>query len=239
MSGRHVVKPVVQRPNSFEAVVQKWDVLDIDPVPDRPLLLYGSSILRLWTDFREHWQPLPVINRAFGGARTWEALYHFKRAVARYQPRVVLFYCGSNDVNFHMTTGSSPSEAIDEIVTNVTRFIHAAGDIGAQVVVASIIKAPQKRLHNSAVQVIEAANSEIQRVCEIVGHAMFVDLNPSLEHEDGSPIDALYLPDKLHYVPAAYERMHAALSETVHQCWRKSQCVGRAQVEGSVLKAKL
>mmetsp|Transcript_75413 Transcript_75413/g.244134 ORF Transcript_75413/g.244134 Transcript_75413/m.244134 type:complete len:141 (-) Transcript_75413:160-582(-) len=103
-----------QRPVKFENIAVAWDADDRarGRLPEAPLLLYGSSILRLWQDAAEHWHPLPTINRAFGGSRTWEAVLHLDR-VLQYRPRVIIFYCGSNDVNYHAQVRSWEEDAAE------------------------------------------------------------------------------------------------------------------------------
>jgi len=62
------------------------------------ILLVGSSIFRQWTTAEEQLAPLPVRNRAFGGSRTGDQLARFEQLVPRYAPRIVVYYCGSNDL---------------------------------------------------------------------------------------------------------------------------------------------
>mmetsp|Transcript_78168 Transcript_78168/g.246982 ORF Transcript_78168/g.246982 Transcript_78168/m.246982 type:complete len:280 (-) Transcript_78168:275-1114(-) len=224
-------QPLVRRADVWGwAVARVWDAADaLAPPPEAPLLLYGSSILRLWGGAAEAWAPLPTLNRAFGGSRTWEALRHFGRGVARYRPRVIVLYCGSKDVNFHAgplglfgwlpwLSGYSERRAVREIAGNVAAFVAAAGRLGAQVVVCSIIRSPQKRRSRVTEALVGAANDRIRAGCEGAGHAEFVDLNPFLE-EGGRPLASLYLLDGLHYRREAYGRIHAALREAVARRW--------------------
>ena len=77
-----------------------FDKVDAEhPPPSQPVLFVGSSIFNQWTEVPAHMAPLPAINRAFGGSRTWEVLHYIEDAVLRYRPRLVVYYCGSNDVN--------------------------------------------------------------------------------------------------------------------------------------------
>lgn len=40
------------------------------------ILFFGSGIIREWMHLPEQLAPLPVLNRGFGGARTWETLHY-------------------------------------------------------------------------------------------------------------------------------------------------------------------
>lgn len=45
------------------------------------VLFVGDSDIRLWAPIEEYFPALPVMNRGFGGARTWEVLLYFDRLV--------------------------------------------------------------------------------------------------------------------------------------------------------------
>ena len=42
--------------------------------------------------------PLEVINRGFGGAHITHVNYHFEEIVLPYQPKGIVFFCGTNDI---------------------------------------------------------------------------------------------------------------------------------------------
>src|SRR5687767_6833387 len=71
----------------------------VAPPPQGGILFIGSSIFRQWADLEADMAPLPAFNRAFGGSRTWEVLHYMDEIVLPYKPRVIVYYCGSNDVN--------------------------------------------------------------------------------------------------------------------------------------------
>ena len=76
----------------------------------------GSSIMKQWTTVAEDMAPMPVINRAFGGSQTWEVLHYMDRIVMPYKPRVIMYNCGSNDLN-NGRDGQVIFEAFAEFVT--------------------------------------------------------------------------------------------------------------------------
>ena len=84
----------------FAGAIQEF--LDNDktsPPPEEGILFIGSNIFCQWSTVVEDMAPLPVFNRAFGGSRTWEVNAHMDRIVLPYKPRIIVYYCGSNDVN--------------------------------------------------------------------------------------------------------------------------------------------
>lgn len=74
--------------------------------------------MKQWTTVAEDMAPMPVINRAFGGSQTWEVLHYMDRIVMPYKPRVIMYYCGSNDLN-NGRDGQVIFEAFAEFVTRV------------------------------------------------------------------------------------------------------------------------
>ena len=99
----------------------------------------GSSIMRKWENIQEDLAPFNVVNQAFGGARTWELLYYAEKLITNFQPKVVLIYCGSNDIN-----AGEKAEPIVERVESAMDYLSRALP-GVKIVYIAINKAPQKR----------------------------------------------------------------------------------------------
>ena len=71
----------------------------LQPVPSPGgVLLVGSSTFKRWTNAVQDLAPLPVTNRAFGGSQTFHQLLFFDQVVSPCHPKLIVWYCGSNDV---------------------------------------------------------------------------------------------------------------------------------------------
>jgi lysophospholipase L1-like esterase len=202
---------------NYEGLRDEFDERDAETAPpEQPALFVGSSIMKQWTAVPEHMEPIPAINCAFGGSRTWEVLHYMDEAVVRYQPRLVCYYCGSNDVN-----AGAPAE---EIIANITVFAERlrAALPGCAIVFCSIIRAPQKE---KRWQVVDDANAAIEALATSLDCCEFVDLHPALELEPAGsrqPDQALYQKDGLHYVPEVYETCFApAVRPAVERLWEQ------------------
>jgi hypothetical protein len=121
------------------------------PPPQQTIRFIGSSIFREWTTLKEDLAPLPVFNRAFGGARTWELLHYMDQIVLPYRPRIIVYYAGSNDVN-----AGEPAAAI---VARTKAFISRVHIALPDTVIdyASIIKSPDKRHRWDVVDAVNTA----------------------------------------------------------------------------------
>ncbi len=109
------------------------------PSPARGILFIGSSIVRQWQTLPEQMAPLPVYIRGFGGARTHEVLAYMDRIVLPYRPRVIVYYCGSNDINANVP----PAQTAANFRTFVER-MHKAQP-GTRTLFVSIKGVPQQR----------------------------------------------------------------------------------------------
>lgn len=180
------------------------------PPPAGGILFVGSSIFRQWTNLAAQMAPLPVFNRAFGGSRTAEQLHYMDRIVLPYKPRMIVYYCGSNDVNAEETAVAIASryEAFSERVRQLLP--------GTRVYFASIIRAPQKR---DRWDVVDDANARVRAYSARTPGRGYIDLNPALEAAPRQPRMELYLPDQLHYLPPAYDRIADVIKPIISADW--------------------
>jgi lysophospholipase L1-like esterase len=160
------------------------------------VLFVGSSIFHRWTQLATQMAPLPVQNIAFDGAQTddWNRLVDSR--VIPERPKVIVYYCGSNDVD----AGDSAVRIIARIRAFMDRVSTALPQ--TRVVFVSVNKAPEKR---DRWDVVDEINRQIQKYAERHPRVEFVDVNPVLFNADGMPRTELFMNDQLHLRPAAYE----------------------------------
>jgi len=240
----------------YDGEIRRFVRLDNENPPERRGVVFvGSSIFREWRearDFAADLAPLPVVNRAFGGSTARDQLRDdiMDAIVFPHEPRVLVYYCGSNDLN----EGESPRRIRDHFATWSEKAL-AARDVGAsprsrlagrahaalstkhetkhahapqkqiQIVFVSINRAPQKRPLWDA---LDETNRLVKAYCEARGetHA-FVDVNPAL-FEDGArmtvPKTSLFRDDGLHFEPsaAAYEAWVPTVRDAVFRAWDRA-----------------
>jgi len=201
------------RPTRFEADIQR--ILEREktaPPPHQGILLIGSSIFRLWTQLGEQMAPLPVFNHAFGGAVTQDIQDRVEQLVLPYRPRIVVYYCGSNDVN--------AGESAQAIIGRTKQFLRFVNERLPDTFVyyTSIQKAPDKR---SRWDVVDAVNREMESYSRQSRHLGFIDLNPVLFDHQGNLREDLFLPDKLHFRPesTAYAEFAQVVKPILTKAW--------------------
>jgi hypothetical protein len=180
--------------------------------PTGKILFIGSSIFAFWTHLSEQMAPLPVINRAFPGAVTQDMLNATERIVLPYKPRIIVYYCGSNDV--------STGEPAAAILERTKRFITVIHDKlpSTFIYYTSIHKAPEKR---DRWDVVEAVNKEMERYSHQTGNLGYIDLNPVLFDRRGNLREDLFLPDQLHFRPSssAYPEFAQVVKPILTKAW--------------------
>ena len=85
-------------PARWEKDISQFEAWDRQNSPARESVLFvGSSSIRMWPT-RVDFPDLPVINRGFGGAHISDVNAFTERVVLPYAPRIIVFYCGDNDI---------------------------------------------------------------------------------------------------------------------------------------------
>jgi hypothetical protein len=183
-----------------------------NPPPKNGILFIGSSIFRLWANLSDQMAPLPVFNRAFGGSQTQDMIDQFGRLVLPYEPRILVYYCGSNDVNAGASTA--------QILERTKRFLDMVHEKmpNTMIFYTAIQKAPDKR---ARWDVVDAVNREMERYSNQVDHLDYIDLNPVL-FRDGGVRDDLFLPDQLHFRPesTAYAEFTGVVKPLLTEAWK-------------------
>lgn len=166
------------------------------PARQDVVLFVGSSIFHRWTNLAKQMAPLPVLNRAIDGLQTADVLRMVDSAVLPSRPRVLVYYCGSNDVD----TGEPAAAIVGRIRQFVDRVTAALP--ATRIVFVSINRAPEKQ---DRWDVVDAVNHQVEAYAASSKRFQYVDVNPVLFNRDGTPRLELYMPDQLHLRPAAYE----------------------------------
>jgi lysophospholipase L1-like esterase len=177
------------------------------------ILMVGSSIFRKWATCAADLAPLPVTNRGFGGSQTRDQLLFFEQIVPSSRAALVVWYCGSNDVNAKQTPES--------ISQNTKAWIGRtqAALPQARILIVSVIRAPQKRDSGKLPQVDETNQCLAVLAASVPGVA-YLDVNPALEAASGEPLAGCYVDDHLHLTPEGYRRMTSVLRPVIEKLWK-------------------
>lgn len=162
------------------------------------ILYVGSSIFQQWTTAGQVWPGRRVENIAIGGTVTAFWLERLVGDIGRHRPRVLCYYCGSNDFN----AGATAAEIIERTCQTFERCWRAEAEL--HIAYHSIIKAPQKE---EKWDQVDEVNRFCKKEMERRPRGDFIDLNPVFFDGKGAARAELYGEDRLHLRPEAYRLM--------------------------------
>ena len=164
------------------------------PVPEQGILFTGSSSIRLWKTLAEDFPGQPVINRGFGGSQLSDLIAYFDRLVLPGQPRQIIVYSGTNDIN--------DGESADQVLAD---WAMLCGMIerelpGTRIALIAVAPNPARWEQREAQQ---RFNAMAAAFCARNGYD-FIDVWTPMLGADGTPSRDIYVADQLHMNAAGY-----------------------------------
>ena len=195
-------------PNRFAGDIDafaQWD--SKNAFPAEPVLFVGSSSIRMWRT-RQGFPDQPVINRGFGGSHISDVLHFADRIVLPYQPRVIVFYAGDNDV-----AGGKSAERVRD---DYRRFVDLVGARLPQTRLIFVTIKPSGQRWSLWPE-MNKANDLVRDLCDKDDRLFFADLATPLLDSEGKPDDQLFLADRLHLSPQGYAVWNEALAPILNE----------------------
>ena len=170
----------------------RWDLKNT--FPEDAILFVGSSSIVLWETSR-FFPDYPVINRGFGGSHLSDVVYYFDSIICKYQPRLIVFYEGDNDIAF--------GKSVDQVVSDYITFVDLVKENCSDTPVIFLsIKPSPSRWH--VWPEMQKANSRIRDLSMKDEHLHFLDLSEEMITMDGQVDSLLFLKDRLHLNDKGY-----------------------------------
>jgi len=159
------------------------------------VLFVGSSSIVKWKDtLAADMEPMPVINRGFGGSHIEYVNRWFDQLVAPYHPQAIVFYAGENDVD--------AGKSVDRVVADFDEFIRLKTQTLGDTPVYFISLKPSK-LRFAELPLQTQVNDAIRNRSARRSDLYFVDVVPAMLDENGKPKD-LFIADGLHMNARGY-----------------------------------
>lgn len=171
-----------------------------------PIVFTGSSIIALWENLASFFPNETVLNTAISGSHTADLLPQLDALVVAHRPRLVCYYCGSNDINYDV----SPAQIAANVARTFELLNQQLPDL--QFVYLAIIRAPQKA---DRMAQVEEANAHIALLAAAHPNFHFLDINPVFFAPEGTPRLDFYVEDGLHLTPSAYAALGAYVAPRV------------------------
>lgn len=165
--------------------------------PKHAILFVGSSSFRKWTDFQNYFPGYTIINRGFGGSTLPDMIRYADDIIFPYQPKQIFIYCGDNDLAASDTVSAATVFIRFQQLFNMIR--NNLPD--ASVVFVSIKPSPSRL---KLMPKMEAANEMIKKFLSKKSKTGFVDVYHKMLKADGTPMDDIFMEDKLHMTAKGY-----------------------------------
>ena len=189
-------KPAENPAGKWEETIRQFEQWDRkNTFPSDAVLFVGSSSIKLWPT-RECFGEFAVLNRGFGGSQISEVNYFADRIVLCYEPKVIVFYAGDNDV----AAGKNARSVFDDYKKFI-KLVHA-GLPGTRIIYVGIKPSGSRW---SLWPVMNEANMMIKDFSGKDDRLFYFDSATPLLDSAGKPNPAFFLKDQLHLNDKGYE----------------------------------
>ena len=191
--------------DAFIDEINEFKRLDKENFPEKGKILFtGSSSIRFWDSLEKDMEPLEVFNRGFGGAQISHVIYHFEEIIKPYEPKAIVFFCGTND----LTALKTPKETINDFKKFLSLVRNEFGNIKVYVIgikpsVDRLYLDKEERIFNSSIKLLASQDAYLE----------YIDVWDSMLAEDGSRMPELFIEDGLHMNKKGYESLDKASKE--------------------------
>jgi lysophospholipase L1-like esterase len=177
---------------------------EVKEIKSRPIikggaLFYGSSSIRLWGVDRlaRHMSPIQTLNHGIGGSTAEQCLYRYPELVKPYNPKLMVWYCGTNDI----ALGYTPEEAF---ALSLRVFKWADHDFpGVKLIILSMMHNHSRAHLYDKMLELDALLRQYASTSEGVRH---IDLIDPLCHDIRGRIRGeVFMEDQLHLNDKGYE----------------------------------
>ena len=183
--------------DTFIDEINEFKKLDNENFPGKGKILFtGSSSIRFWDSLEEDMEPLKVLNRGFGGAQISHVIYHFEEIIKPYNPKAIVFFCGTND----LTALKTPEETVHDFKKFYSLIRNQFGNIkvymiGIKPSVERFYLDEEEKIFNNSIKLLASEDAYLE----------YIDVWDSMLNEDGSRMPELYIEDGLHMNKKGYE----------------------------------
>jgi lysophospholipase L1-like esterase len=184
-------------PERFAKEIEAFDAADAKSPPEKGGIVFtGSSSIRLLS-IPKFFPDIEALNRGFGGSHISDVNHYLERCLLRYEPSLVVFYCGGND----LWDKKTPEQVEEDFTEFRARLFERAPK--AKLIVLAVRPSPARlsiiRTEADLNERFRKAAGADKRITYLSGSCdRYLD-------KDGKPIPKLYVADGLHMSDAGYE----------------------------------
>lgn len=186
-----------QKLDRFESTIQSFEKEDVqNGYPPNAILFTGSSSIRKWNILAEDMAPIPVINRGFGGSTIPEVLHYADRIILPHHPKIIVFYCGENDL------ANDDTKSTQALKSFKLFYEYMEKNLPDTKVFFVSIKPSVSRWHYW--DKFTDANKKLEKFMENKDNYFYVDIATPMLDSNGVVLQDIFVADNLHMNPKGY-----------------------------------
>ena len=195
LAGSVKAQPKIDR---FESQIINFEKEDeANGYKPEAVLFTGSSSIRRWTTLAEDMVPIPVINRGFGGSTIPEVLYYADRIILPHQPKIIVFYCGENDLANEESKAKLARQSFKKFHKYITDKLP-----NTKVYFIAIKPSIKREKYWAKMQ---SANKKISRFINRKTNFYFIDTSSKMLDKNGVVLQDIFVDDDLHMNEKGYQ----------------------------------
>ena len=178
--------------------IQAFKIKDSTSRPVAHQVLFaGSSSFTFWTDVQDYFPSVPILNRGFGGSSLLDLIRYKEEVLFTYNPKQIVLYCGENDF------AANDTVSVETVITRFKMLFAIVRSRYKNIPFAYVSMKPSpSRQH--LMPKFDAANNQIKIFLSKYRKTAFIDVYHKMLNPDGSPMEELFGPDKLHMNAKGY-----------------------------------
>ena len=211
-----LVIPEGENPERWADDIGAFEIEDqLMSPPEGAVVFVGSSSIRLWDSLKEDMDPMPVIQRGFGGSKLFDAIYFTDRIITPYKPKMLVVFSGTNDIS-----GDNPKQA-EEVVALYQQFVDRVHRRMSDLPIYFIAISPTRSRWEHR-EIVFETNRRVAEIAEADNRLYFIDTATALLDASGEPNDDLFLGDQLHLNKDGYAVWTSIIRPVLLEKWESS-----------------
>jgi lysophospholipase L1-like esterase len=193
----HIIKN--ENPEFWNSRVKKIEARYHGTNPQNRILFAGSSSIEYWETLEKDMEPLQVLNHGIGGTKVADVIFYADRLIYPFNPRAIVFFAGTNDINGFKNSSKSGEEVFR---LTVDFFSQVRAKFPAiPIFYIAIFPCPAKiKVWKDA----EEANRLIKEYCTTHNNFYFINPNADLLDVNGKLRKDIFRFDKVHFNKEGY-----------------------------------
>ncbi|MFO7617197.1 MAG: GDSL-type esterase/lipase family protein [Bacteroidales bacterium] len=203
-----LISPVTgQDPARFKGEIDRFlaDTIDYSLVKNLHLFT-GSSSIRMWSELKDDFPDLNLVNTGFGGSQMSDLLHYADLLIIRYHPSKVVVYEGDNDVEY----GKGAAEIIADAEKLLAKIRLELPEVPVYFITA---KPSPARWH--LMDGYLDYNRTLLEFTKKHGNVSYIDVWEPMLGADGEPRLDIFLEDRLHLNRQGYDIWKEAVAKAL------------------------